>query len=87
MIKGYYASITEHGTGWAKPDGYLIAPSKESFNARKKQIEDAGGPDLYWRVPEPKLCTLKEEAYANSTKMRSDLTVWTDRLAMYVEEF
>jgi hypothetical protein len=65
MQKGYYSTVTEYESGWGcRPDGYIIALTKEAFRDKKERIENLGDHREYSRVDDdPKLCILTEDGY------------------------
>ena len=52
-VIAYCAEVTEHEyDGWAsvRPSGYILAPTKELLEIKKKYLESKGSHDFYWRV-------------------------------------
>lgn len=84
---GYYASVTEYESGWGqRPDGYLIATSRKSFEAKKVKIENIGDHLEFSRVGELKICELHNTGYLALINSE-DSTIWTNDIDTYVREY
>lgn len=83
---GYYASVTEYETGCGqRPDGYLIATSRKSFEAKKTEIENLIGHSAFSRVSELKICELHNTGYLALIKSEAS-SIWTDEPDVYIKE-
>jgi hypothetical protein len=51
----YFCKVTEHESGWgSRPDGYLIALSREAFEAKAREIDSQMGPE-FSRTEKPRI--------------------------------
>lgn len=72
----YYSSITEYESGWGnRPDGYLVALTKEAFEVKAKAINEHKGAEFSRVDSQPKLCLVTDEMYA---KLQKSSWVWTN---------
>lgn len=80
----YYNSVREFTAGWgSRPDGYLVASTKELFLERAREIKAAGTYAEYSAVQgEPTLCLVTDEMAA---RLKSKGTVYLDGKDWFVE--
>ncbi len=51
----YFCEVTEYESGWgSRPDGYLIALSREAFEAKAKEIDSQTGHE-FSRTEKPRI--------------------------------
>lgn len=80
----YYNSVTEYEAGWGnRPDGYLIAKTKEQFIAKAADIKAAGSYAEFSSVNgEPKMCLVTDDM---AQQLEANGTVWTNKKDWLVE--
>lgn len=73
----YYNRVREFESGMgSRPDGFLIAQTKELFLEKAREIKAAGTYAEFSTVEgEPTLCLVTDEM---AEKLKSTGTVWTD---------
>lgn len=78
--KAYYSSVTESERGWGiRPDGYLIALSKDDFSEGENYILDGNTSEYISTIDsnKPLLCFITDEM-ANKIKKSKNNFIWSD---------
>tara|TARA_B100002019_G_C20823679_1_gene381841 strand:+ start:193 stop:468 length:276 start_codon:yes stop_codon:yes gene_type:complete len=78
--KAYYSSVTESERGWGvRPDGYLIALSKDDFSKGKEYITEDNTSEYISLIDnhKPLLCFITDKM-ANNIKNSKNNFIWTD---------
>tara|TARA_B100000700_G_C15063044_1_gene867367 strand:+ start:1248 stop:1523 length:276 start_codon:yes stop_codon:yes gene_type:complete len=78
--KAYYSSITESERGWGiRPDGYLIALSKEDFKNGAQYITEGSNNEYISLIDntKPLLCFISDEMVKKIKNSKRNF-IWTD---------
>jgi hypothetical protein len=80
----YYNRVREFEAGWGnRPDGFLVAKTKEQFNDKAKEIKAAGSYAEFSTVEgEPILCLVTDDMAA---QLEAKGTVWLNSKDWLVE--
>lgn len=82
----YFNSVTERESGWgSRPDGYLVAKTKEQFVTKAAKIKAAGSYQEFSSVDgEPRLCLITDEMAAK-LEAAEEGAIWTNDKSWFIE--
>lgn len=80
----YYSGVTEYESGWGnRPDGYVVAKTKELFNAKAAEIKASGSYAEFSSVNGPATLCLVTDDMAKT--LEANGAVWLNGKDWFVE--
>ncbi len=81
----YYSSVTEHESGWGcRPDGYVVALTREAFDQKAKSINSQTGHEFSLVDSAAKLCLITDE-FAEELKEKGCVWIFKNTKEWLVE--